>query len=275
MRWAALAASIIPAWRATRVSPLEAMVVRPPVRSARLSWGLTAIGLALICVQPLVVFWLPMPDKARYAVSAIVGCPAMGIGFILLAPLTVAFTGKFFGPVIARLLGVNSRLLATQLTSNLWRAVGTAAALTIGLGLFVATQTWGYSMLGPFMPGDWAPEMLAGLMPAGVPESEINAVRQVKGIKAGQCVPLAVQQVKFAEDLTGAHVRESATRQDNCVMIGVDPDLALGGDRPMFNFPLWRDRAAKRWRNSAAGATAWCPTTSSVKAVWAWAANSR
>ena len=73
-----LAASVIPAWRATRVSPLEAMVVRPPVRSARLSWGLTAIGLALICLQPLVVFWLPMPDKARYAVSATRGLPGHG-----------------------------------------------------------------------------------------------------------------------------------------------------------------------------------------------------
>jgi putative ABC transport system permease protein len=232
----ALAASIIPAWRATRVSPLEAMVVRPPVRTARLSWGLTILGLALISIQPLVVFWLPMADKSRYAVSAIVGCPTMGIGFMLLAPLTVAFTGRFFGPIIARLLGVNSRLLATQLTSNLWRAVGTAAALTVGLGLFVATQTWGYSMLGPFMPGDWAPDALVALTPVGVPDAEIDAVRHVKGIKAEQCLPVAVQQVKFADDVTGFHVRESATRQDNCVMIGIDPDKALGGVQPLFNF---------------------------------------
>ena len=35
----------------------------------------------------------------------------------------------------------------------------------------------------------------------------------MKGIKADQCLPLAVEQAKFAEDLTGDHVRESATRK--------------------------------------------------------------
>jgi putative ABC transport system permease protein len=231
-----LAACIIPAWRATRVSPLEAMAVRPRARSAHFSWGATLIGLLLISVNPLVVFCIPMPDAARYAVSAVLGCPAMGIGFVLLAPLTIAFTEKILGPGIARLVGVNSRLLATQLTSNLWRTVGTTAALTIGLGLFVAMQTWGYSMLAPFMPGDWVPDLLVGLMPVGIPDAEIDSVRHVKGVVADQCVPLAVEQTKFAEDVTGARIRTSSSRQDNCVMVGVDPERALGGEKPMFNF---------------------------------------
>jgi len=42
-------------------------------------------------------------------------------------------------------------------------------ALTIGLGLFAATQIWGYSMLGPFVPGDWVPEMLISLQEGGLP----------------------------------------------------------------------------------------------------------
>ena len=231
-----LAASIIPAWRATRVSPLEAMAVRPRARSAHFSWGATLIGLLLISVNPLVVFYIPMPDTARYAVSAILGCPAMGIGFVLLAPLTIALTEKILGPVIARLVGVNSRLLATQLTSNLWRTVGTTAALTIGLGLFVAMQTWGYSMLEPYMPGDWVPDLVVGMAPVGVPDSEIESVRRVKGVVAGQCLPLAVEQTKFAEDYTGARIRASSSRQDNCVMLGVDPEMALGGKKPMFDF---------------------------------------
>jgi len=212
------------------------MAVRPRKRSARFSWGATAVGLLLISVNPLVVFWIPMPDTARYAVSAILGCPAMGIGFVLLAPLTITFTERLMGPVIARLVGVNSRLLATQLTSNLWRTVGTTAALTIGLGLFVAMQTWGYSMLAPYVPGDWVPDLVVGLMPVGIPDCEIDSVRHVKGVMADQCVPLAVEQTKFAEDVTGAHVRASSSRQDNCVMVGVDPEKALGGEKPMFNF---------------------------------------
>jgi putative ABC transport system permease protein len=231
-----IAASVVPAWRATRVSPLEAMAVRPRARSAHVSWGATLLGLLLISVNPLVVFTIPMPDTARYAASAFLGCPAMAVGFVLLAPLTITFTEKLLGPVFARLLGVNSRLLATQLTSNLWRTVGTTAALTIGLGLFVAMQTWGYSMLEPFVPGDWVPDMVVGLMPAGVPDAEIDSVRHVKGVIADQCVPLAVEQTKFAEDITGSRVRASSSRQDNCVMVGVDPERALGGEKPVFNF---------------------------------------
>ena len=118
-------------------------------------------------------------------------------------------------------------MLATQLTSNLWRTVGTTAALTIGLGLFVAMQTWGYSMLEPFVPGDWVPDLVVGLMPVGIPDSQIDSVRHVKGVVADQCAPLAVEQTKFAEDVTGARVRASSSRQDNCVMVGVDPEKAV------------------------------------------------
>jgi putative ABC transport system permease protein len=231
-----LAASVLPAWRATTVSPLEAMAPRRSAGPGRLPWALTLAGLVLIAVNPLVVFYLPMKDASRYAASAAVGCTSMVVGFLLLAPLAVVLTERGLGPVLARLLGLNPRLLATQLSANLWRTVGTTVALSIGLGLFVALQTWGYSMLAPFTPGDWAPDLLVAVAPAGVPDSEIDAVRHVRGLATGQFLPLAFKQVKFADDVTGARERASATRQDNCVMVGVDPDAALGGDSPVFRF---------------------------------------
>jgi putative ABC transport system permease protein len=231
-----LAAAILPAWRATSVSPLDAMAPRQRTHSARFSWVTTVIGLLLISVNPLVVFYIPMADNARYGMAAALGCVAMAIGFILLAPLAIMATEKFLGPPVARLLGLQPRLLATQLTTNMWRTLGTTIALTLGLGLFVAMQTWGYSMLGPFTPGDWAPDAVINITPLGVPDSEIEAVRNIKGINPAKCAPLAVMQTKFAEDLTGFKERASATRQDSCVMIGVDPDIALGGDKPLFDF---------------------------------------
>ena len=68
--------------------------MRPRARSAHFSWGVTLIGLLLISVNPLVVFCIPMPDTARYAVSAILGCPAMGIGFVLLGAAGHYLHGK-------------------------------------------------------------------------------------------------------------------------------------------------------------------------------------
>jgi putative ABC transport system permease protein len=231
-----LGASIIPAWRALSVTPLEAMVPRQRTDSGRLPWSLTIVGLILIAVNPLVVFFIPMRDTARYGISAAIGCTSMAIGFTLLAPLAVVLTERILGPVLARLLFLNKRLLATQLSSNMRRTVGTTVALTIGLGLFVAMQTWGYSMLAPFTPGDWTPDLLVSITPAGIPDSEVDAVRHVPGIDPARFVPMAVKQVKLDGDPTGFKVRPSATRQDTCVMIGIDPETALGGDNPLFDF---------------------------------------
>lgn len=231
-----LAAAIMPAWRATRVSPLEAMSPQSSAGSGQLGAWITAIGVALVCVNPLVVFYIPMKDTARYGISAAIGCTTMAVGFILLAPAAIRWTERWLGPVLARLLRINPSLLATQLSANLWRSVGTTVALTLGLGLFVAMQTWGYSMLGPYTPGDWVPDMLVGLTPTGVPLANLDEVRAVPGVKKGQCVPLAVEQTKFAGDVTGADERANSARQDNCVILGIDPELALGGDKPIFDF---------------------------------------
>ncbi|WP_422929737.1 ABC transporter permease [Singulisphaera sp. PoT] len=231
-----LAASVLPAWRATRVAPLEAMVPRPALASGRLSALLAVAGLLLIAVNPLVVFFIPMPDTARYGISAAVGCTAMAIGFMMLAPSIIAATERLLGPVLARCLGLNGRLLATQLSANMGRTVGTTVAMTIGLGLFVAMQTWGYSMLAPFTPGDWSPDLVVSMAPAGVPESQVDAIRHVPGLIPERFLPLAVKQVKFEGDPTGFKVRSSSTRQDNCVMIGLDPEAAFGGDDPVFGF---------------------------------------
>ncbi len=249
----ALAASIVPAWRATRVRPLDAMAVRASFSALRFPWIASIVGLILITINPLLVFWVPMADKSRYAASAAIGCVCMGLGFILLTPIVILFTEKVLSRPLARLLMLNPRLLSTQLTANLWRTLGVTSALTLGLGLFVAMQTWGYSMLGPFTPGQWVPDMIVGL-PSGVPESAIEQVRKVPGVVSNQCVAIANEQVKFAGDIVGAKVRATASRQDNCVMVGVDPDQAIGGNKPMFNFRFvegTREEALAKFKKGA------------------------
>ncbi len=229
-----LTAAIIPAWQATRVSPLDAMSPRRRLKDGGLSWWATLMGLVLIGLNPVLVFYVPMADTARYAWSVSIGCTAMALGFVLLAPAAVVLCERVFGRIVARLLRIPYDLLATQLTTNLWRTVGTSVSLTLGLGLFVAMQTWGYSMLGPFTPGSWVPEMLVIMGPTGVPDSEIEAVRNAHGVNPAQFVPVAARQVKLADDVTGYETRASATRQDTCVMVGVDPVKGVAGPHPLF-----------------------------------------
>ncbi len=191
-------------------------------------------GLALIAVNPLLVYVMPIADAARYGVYEAVGCTSMALGFLLLAPLAIVATEAAFGPWIARLVGLEPRLLRAQLSSNLWRTLGTTVALTVGLGLYVSMMVWGYSMLEPFKPGDWVPDMLVAFQSGGLPDTEIDAVRHVEGVIPEQCIPLAVEQPRLAADITGSREGNSVTRQDNVIMIGLDPQVAFGGPKPLI-----------------------------------------
>lgn len=230
----AIAAAVVPAWRATRVAPLDAMApphVAPPARWV--AWA-AAVGPALLAVGPVLVHLVPMSDTARTWAYALVAYPSMVVGSVLLAPAAIVLVEAAAGPVLARLLGLPPRLLASVLTANLWRTLGTTVALAVGLGLFVATQTWGYSMLAPFTPGDWVPEMLVGFEPAGLPDDQIEAVRRVRGVVPERCLALAVEQPRLARPPARGSGGSSILRQDNVVVVGLDPELAFGGDRPML-----------------------------------------
>ncbi len=237
----ALAASVLPAWRVTRISPVEAMTLRPMRRPERWSAWATVAGVVLIAVNPVLVYAMPVAKENDVAVYAAIGYAAMAVGFLLLAPLAVLLTERFIAPVVASALQLDSRLLQTQLSGNLWRTLGTTVALTLGLGLYAATQIWGYSMLRPFVPGDWAPEMLVSLPYGGLPDTEIASVREIPGVDAARCLPLAVEQPQLAEDITHSAERQSVARQDNVIVVGLDPDVGLGGDDPLVDLQFVGD----------------------------------
>jgi putative ABC transport system permease protein len=231
-----LLAAVIPAWNAASIAPLDAMSPRSNTPSRRQNTAITLAGIALIAINPILMFVVPISEGARYAVFAAGSCVTTAIGFLLLAPATIRLAERCFAPLLSWLLRLNPRLLRTQLSSNLWRSLGASISLTLGLGIFVAMQVWGYSMLAPFMPGKWTPDLLVMIAPGGVRDSQCEAISQTDGIVQQECLPLAVEQVKFADDLTGAKVRTSVTRQDNCILIGIDPQRALSGDEPMMKF---------------------------------------
>jgi len=239
-----LVASIIPAWGAARVRPLEAMAPHPAHHRKRRMLLLVPVGLLLIAVNPLLVFVLPIQEGSRCAVYMALGCTTMALGFLLLAPLAVLIAERLFGPPLARLFRLQTGLVSRLLSGNLWRSVGTTVALTVGLGLFVAMQTWGYSMLKPFVPGEWMPEMMVAFLPQGLPQSDIDAVRHAEGVAPDACLPLAVEQPRLAEDITGSEKRTTVTRQDNVVLIGLDPERAFGGESPFLKLKFVRGDGA-------------------------------
>ena len=232
----ALLAALVPAWRATRVRPLDAMAPRAALPARKLSWPALAAGLLLMAVLPLVVFAIPMPEAARYAVYVGIGCPALGLAFVLVAPAAVVLVDRFASPLLARLLRLPPKLLASQITAHLWRTAGIALALTVGLGLYVAIQVWGYSMLHSFMPGAWAPDALVALPPPGLAPADAAGLAQLPGVDPQRCLPLVFEQPRLRDDLTRSAERATVTRQDTVVVVGLDPHRAFGGETPLFRF---------------------------------------
>ena len=244
--------------------PLEAMSPRQHVPSGFRTWAIIgAVGAVLIAVNPLLVYVVSVADAARYGIYMALGCTSMAVGFLLLAPLAVVATEAVIGPWLARAMGLEPRLLQAQLSSNLWRTLGTTLAMSIGLGLYVSMMVWGYSMLQPFKPGDWAPDMLVTLQSGGLPDAEIETVRRTPGVVAQQCIPLAVEQPRLVDDITGSRKGNSVTRQDNILMIGLDPQTAFGGARPLVGTSSSTARVKGPSPGSRRAGLALCPTTSS------------
>lgn len=231
----ALMAAIGPAVRATRVRPIDAMEPQSqPAGAGRVRPGPTLIGLALIAINPLLAFAFPPKFEAGVFVAMAAGFVALAAGVLLVAPAVVALADRVFSPVLGAALRIDPRLLRSQVTNHLWRTVGAAMSLAVGMGLFVAVQVWGYTMLGAFVPGPWAPDALLAFRPDGIPRDRVAEIAAIPGVDPARCQPIVVEQPRFADDVTGSAERASVTRQDNIVIIGIDPEGAFGAQTGLF-----------------------------------------
>ncbi|MCA9181017.1 MAG: FtsX-like permease family protein, partial [Planctomycetales bacterium] len=231
----AVIASLIPAYRAMRVRPLDAMAPRPAMEvDSRLLKPSVLLGLSFLLVNPLLTFVFPPQTEKMVYASMAIGFVTMAIGFVLLAPLLVRAVDAWCSPLVSRVFAIDPKLLASQLSSRLWRSVGAAVSLAFGLGLFLSIHVWGWTMLEAFIPGEWAPDALAAISP-GLSAEQADAVTQLKGVHAERCSPLVVEQPRLLHDLTGSAERASITRQDNVIVVGIDPQISLGGNEPLLN----------------------------------------
>lgn len=224
----ALGAAILPAWQATRIRPIDAMA--PPQTTTVRRWPLIGfiLGLVLVSVAPVSVFFLSMEDASRVSFYAMIGYPCLFLGMACLTPAVILACERFLGPLVSHLLRLDPLLVRGQLSTNLWRTLGATLAMASGLALYVSTQTWGYSMLQPFLPGQWLPDAIVGFQPIGLRDDQVNEIARVPGIIAEHTLPLAVEQapVEWPDDAP------KGMGMDNVTVMGLDPQVALGGTTP-------------------------------------------
>ena len=239
---AALLAAFLPAWRATRVRPLDAMA--PPQSATgvttRRSWFLAVLGLALIALAPTVTFLFPPTSGAHAKTHLALAVAGLAFGFLMLAPAIVRLIDRYVGPLLARAIGLSPKLLAQQISCHMGRTIASAIALSVGLTLFISIQVWGYTLLETFVPGRWTPDLLVDFEPYGLTDESVEEVATLAGVDPERCAAMVVEQPRLRKDLTGSAERASVTRQDNVVLLGMDPLQAVGGSKPLLDFTYVR-----------------------------------
>ncbi|MHC2066234.1 ABC transporter permease [Bremerella sp. T1] len=234
----AFVAALIPAVGATYVKPLDAMSSggNEAVSDKSFSRVGFVFGLLLIAVNPVLTFLVPPVSEASVPISMVIGFASMALGFVFVSPAIVVGVDRWLSPVLAKMLRINPSLLASQITSHLWRTVGASISLAVGVGLFIGIQVWGFTMLEGFIPGQWAPDALLQLHANKLSADQTIAISRIPGIDLEQSFPIVVEQPRLQEDLAKSAERASVIRQDNIVLVGIDATRAFSGKEPFLEF---------------------------------------
>jgi putative ABC transport system permease protein len=240
----ALLASLLPAWWATRVRPLEAMAPMANPSSKSVPWLAAIPGLLLIAVDPAILFthWSVMlADKVDNPIAVqrqitvighfILGLPTMMLGFFLIAPLFVVLLEKVAAPSLAKVMQLKGALLRQQLSGGVWRVAGTCAALMVGLSILIAMETQGNSILSAWQLPDKFPDIFIVSWGIGLKGPEIEQLAHTKGIVAADLLPIAVANPQLPS-IAGsksslAALTLAAITPDATMFIGVNPEVGM------------------------------------------------
>ena len=250
---AALAASLLPAWQATRVSPLEAMSPLAAVPSARTPIFAAIVGALLVAIDPFLFFGpvdrfvalfgpedLPSASlNVKLVLHFLLGLPGIMLGFFLLAPVLIKCVEAVLSPVVAVVLRLRPSLVRQQLSTGLWRAAGTAAALMVGLAVLVVMQIQGNSALKGWRLPTKFPDIfivsprgssLAGLFgaktpPSGVEIDQVKTLEEIPGIRKKEIMPIAIASPQFGHGVSS--VLMTAMNPEATMFFGIDPAKAF------------------------------------------------
>ena len=221
----ALLASFLPAWTAMRVDPVEGMTSATAPASSAIPVKAAIIGALLLLVDPLIIFTPGVPSWLVFYGHFGLGLPSLMIGAFLLSPAFVWLIEKTFGRLVSMTLCIRHELVAQQLTGSIWRAAGTAAALSVGLAILVVMQTQGNSFLNGWKLPTNFPDIFI-FSRAGLTMDQIKVVETVEGIKKGEVLPIVVTIARLPQGFL-SNKWLAAVMPDATMFLGVDPDKAL------------------------------------------------
>ncbi len=142
---AGVGGSIYPAWRASRVTPLEALAARARVPTSR---GLVICGLvgAAAVAAQLGLALLPNPQQ-RFWAYVVIGLPLAHVGWFLMAPAVLTALAFVAAGAVGRVFALPRGLLRAALSATPFRAGFTGGALMVGVAILVSSWSNGTSLL--------------------------------------------------------------------------------------------------------------------------------
>jgi putative ABC transport system permease protein len=221
-----VAGALRPGLRAGRIAPIRAVLGDRGVE-ARPGWRRAAIGLALFLPGCILGgrFWMGGGNSGS-ALSAIVGIGmTMGLfaGIAIGAPFLITPVLRLLATPLRRISPTGGRLAFDSASGNPLRTASTAAALTIGLSVFVVNSVFSASFLGTIreqVDRSFAHDFTVQSIGGG---PETGESFQLAPTVAGEIARLPGTQVaspvrtRFVE-LPNTHVEAS-----NGLAIGIDP----------------------------------------------------
>jgi len=179
------AAALEPAWRASRISPIEALKVRgdadvATARAARLRW-LVAIFVAVAAIGLLV--WPFGAGGGAVRALAVYGVLLVAT---LASPFLLRPLGRLAGMPFAALVGFEERLARGSLARDRSRAALTVGALAMGLAMIVAiggvaqnARRAAAAWLVDVVPGD---EVVTSIRPVAPQEGMTEMLAATPGV---------------------------------------------------------------------------------------------
>jgi len=137
--------ALFPAFRAARISPLEALAIRS--KAPRMRAMLWASVLALAFIGIWAIGLIPESRDTRFWMYVFGGLPLIHAAWFLLSvPITLA-AARVAGPPVERLLRIPRGLLVGSVARMPWRLGFTAGALMVAVSILVSTRSNGDAII--------------------------------------------------------------------------------------------------------------------------------
>ncbi len=203
-----------PAWKVSRMSPLEALASRAVLPRPRGVVIVTAAGLLCLVCQLLIV-GLPSDGQVVFWGYATAGLPLMAIGYFLLGVPVVLLLSWLLGGVVSLVLGLPRKVLARTVSATPYRHGFTAGALMAGLALMVAIWTNGGAMLRDWLHKiDFPDAFVSGLNLPEEAQAKLDSMTDVVRSTA------AITLHPVETDVFGVR----ALQQYKTTFVGFDPE---------------------------------------------------